>query len=177
MSSTTAGRPGAETGVAQCGQICQSASSGLLHFTHACFSRVVQTGQTRNVASTAARHTGQCRSRLESLLLHGADLQLALADVLDVLGRAEEEIDDRADEGRDEAEDGRHRHEPRILHAPARILVDPVGSREPEDGDEEDGQVADDHPGAGVEEVVDSSEQVVVGCRRGEDHRSSIPTK
>ena len=67
MSSTTAGRFGAETGVAQCGQICQSASSGLLHFTHACFSRVVQTGQTRNVASTAARHTGQCRSRFDSL--------------------------------------------------------------------------------------------------------------
>ena len=64
--SSIPGRLGVETGVAQCGQICQSASSGALHFAQACFSRVVQTGQTRNVASTAARQTGQWRSRRES---------------------------------------------------------------------------------------------------------------
>ena len=66
MSSTIPGRFGVDTGVAQCGQICQSASSGLLHFTHACFSLVVQTGQTRNEGSTAARQTGQCKSRFDN---------------------------------------------------------------------------------------------------------------
>ena len=38
---------GVSTRVSQYGQICQSASSGCLQFTHACFSFVVQTGQTR----------------------------------------------------------------------------------------------------------------------------------
>ena len=64
--SSIPGSAGVTTGVAQWGQICQSASSGALHLTHACFSRVVQTGQTRKVASTAARQTGQCRSRFDS---------------------------------------------------------------------------------------------------------------
>ena len=81
------------------------------------------------------------------------------------------------DERGDEAEHRRHRDEPRILDPAAGVLVDPVRGREPEDGDEEDGQVADHHPGAGVEEVVDSAEEVVVGRGCAEDHKSSLPTK
>src|SRR5207247_8970546 len=37
--------------------------------------------------------------------LHRLDLELALAHVLEVLGRAEEHVDERADVGRDQAED------------------------------------------------------------------------
>jgi hypothetical protein len=47
------------TDVSQYGHTCQSASSGALQFTHACFSFVVQTGQTRNSFETSARQTGQ----------------------------------------------------------------------------------------------------------------------
>ena len=54
------------TGVSQNGQTCHSASSGGLQFVHACFSFVVQIGQTRYDESTSERQTGQCRSRFES---------------------------------------------------------------------------------------------------------------
>ena len=120
---------------------------------------------------------GAVQVALRQPLLHRPDLELALAHVLDVLRRAEEEVDDRADERRHEPEHRRHRDEPRILDPPARVLVDPVGGREPEDGDEEDRQVARHHPRARVEEVVDSSEQIVVGGGGGEDHKSSLPTR
>ena len=43
ISATAAG----SIGVSQYGQSCQSASSGCLQFEHACFSFVVQIGQTR----------------------------------------------------------------------------------------------------------------------------------
>ena len=106
------------------------------------------------------------------------DLELALAHVLDVLRRAEEEIDDRADERRHEAEDGRHRHEPRILdRAGARPCRPSRRSRARRRRRRRSDRLRMTIHGAGVEEVVDSSEQVVVGCRRGEDHKSSIPTK
>ena len=54
------------TGVAQYGQTCQICSSGEPHELHACLRRVVQTGQTRNEASTSPRQTGQRRSRSAS---------------------------------------------------------------------------------------------------------------
>src|SRR6185369_16612048 len=47
------------TAVSQYGHTCQSASSGALQLVHACFSFVVQTGQTRNSFETSARQTGQ----------------------------------------------------------------------------------------------------------------------
>src|SRR5207237_9260888 len=59
---------------------------------------------------------------------------------------------------------------PRILHAPGRVLVDPVGEGEPEDDDEEQRQVPNDEPCARVEEVVDAADQCAL-C----DHRSSFP--
>ncbi len=97
---------------------------------------------------------GSATRRLPELLLHRADLELALADVLEVLRRPEEEVDERADERRHEAEQRRHRDQPRILDPPARVLVDPVRAGQPEDDDEEDRQVPDHEPRAGVEEVV-----------------------
>src|SRR5579859_2146008 len=50
------------TGVSQYGHTCQTASSGALQLTQACFSFVVQIGHTRKDASTGARQTGQLRS-------------------------------------------------------------------------------------------------------------------
>ena len=46
------------TGVSQWGHTCQRGSSGDLHETQASLSRVVQTGHTRKLGSTAARQTG-----------------------------------------------------------------------------------------------------------------------
>src|SRR5438094_3234633 len=69
-------------------------------------------------------------------LLHRLDLELALAHVLEVLGRTEEHVDDRADE-RHEAEQRRHPDEPRVLDSPPRVLVDRERDREPEDDDDE----------------------------------------
>ena len=54
------------TVVAQYGQTCQIGSSGAPHELQACLRRVVQTGQTRNEASTWPRQTGQRRSRSAS---------------------------------------------------------------------------------------------------------------
>ena len=85
--------PTGSTGVSQYGQTCQSASSGCLQLRHACRSRVVQTGQTRKLASTSARQTGQCSVAPREPLLHRLDLELALAHVLEVLGRPEEHVD------------------------------------------------------------------------------------
>ena len=45
---------GVSTGVSQNGHTCHNASSGALQFIHDCLSFVVQTGQTRNEASTSA---------------------------------------------------------------------------------------------------------------------------
>jgi hypothetical protein len=80
-------------------------------------------------------------------------------DVLEVLRRTEEEIEDRPEEGWHQSEEARHCDEPGILDPPVGVLVDPVGRREPQDDDEEDGEVAGDRPRVGVEEA---SEQVVV---------------
>src|SRR5262245_50538292 len=89
-------------------------------------------------------------------LLHRPDLELALAPVLEVLGRPEEHVHEGAEERRDEAEHDGHPDQPRVLDPPSRVLVDPERGREPEDDDEEDRQVADDDPRAVAEEVEDS---------------------
>ena len=144
---------GVSTGVSQYGQICQSGSSGALQRRHACFSFVVQTGQTRNESSTSARQTGQ-RSLAVQALLHRLDLELALAHVLDVLGRPEEHVDERPEERRDDARGRRPSRGARVLDPAARVLVDPERRREPEDDDEEDRDVPDEEPDLGVEEVA-----------------------
>src|SRR6185503_18933479 len=66
-----------------------------------------------------------------------------------------------------QAEECRHRDQPRVGDPAARVLVDPVGARQPEDGDEEDRQVPHHEPRARVEEVVDAVEQTgIVGRGR-----------
>src|SRR4249920_2138456 len=93
-------------------------------------------------------------------LLHRLDLELALADVLEILRGPEEHVDDRPDEGRDRAEDRRHPYHPGVLDPPAGILVDPVRRRHPEDDEKEERKV----PADGDEVRV-------------EVHRSSFPTR
>jgi hypothetical protein len=105
-------------------------------------------------------------------LLHRPDLELPLANVLEVLGRPEEHVDQRPEERRHGAEHRRHRHEPGIVDPAARVLVHPEDRRDPEDDHEEDREIADDEPGAGLEEVSDSSEQPVVLC--SQDHAFSL---
>src|SRR6266542_5333898 len=98
-------------------------------------------------------------------LLHRPDLELALAHVLEVLGRPEEHVDERADERRHEPEQDRRTDEPGILDSPPRVLVHPVADREPEDDDEEDREVAEDRPGARPEEVVQGPEETRIAIR------------
>ena len=72
--------------------------------------------------------------------LGGLRLELALAHVLEVLGRAQDHVDDRADE----REQRRHRRtadQHRIVDPPARVGVCPVDQREVQDGDEQDQQI------------------------------------
>src|SRR5690349_7575747 len=103
-------------------------------------------------------------------LLHRLDLELALAHVFEVLRRPEEHVDERADVRQHEPDRNRDGDEDRILDAALRVLVDPVRDREPQDDQEEDEQVADDLPGPGGEEVVNSAERA---C----DHRRILPIK
>ena len=83
---------------------------------------------------------------LREPLLHRLDLELALARILDVLGRPEEHVDDRPEERWEEADDRRQRHEPRVLDPSARVLERPVGGREPENDDEADAEVSEKGP-------------------------------
>src|SRR5262249_39693718 len=52
---------------------------------------------------------------------------------------------------------------------PQKMVVDPVDGRDPEDDHKEDGQVPDDVPRRGMEEVVDVAE-------RRRDHRRIFPS-
>src|SRR5262249_21266127 len=103
-------------------------------------------------------------------LLHRLDLELALAHVLEVLGRPEEHVHEGADVGQHEPDRDRDGHEHGVLDPPLRVLVDPVSDGEPEDDQKEDHQVAHDLPGPGGEEVVHPAERA---C----DHRRILPIK
>ena len=104
-------------------------------------------------------------------LLHRLDLEVALADVLQVLGWAEQHVHERSEERRDETEHHGHRDEPGILDPPPRVLVDPVRDGEPENDEEEQEKVPDHEPRAGAEEVVRAAE------RAREDHRKILPIR
>ena len=172
--ASTTGRsiPVDSTGVSQYGHTCHSASSGALQFAHACLSRVVHTGHTRNDGSMLARQTGHWLPRRlsrSSIALISSSRSRTSSRYS---GRAEEHVDERAEERREEPEQRREPDEPAIADPPARVLVDPEGDPEPEDDDEEDPDVADRVPRPRVEEVVDSAESRV----GGEDgHRISFP--
>ena len=107
------------TGVAQYGQTCQAGSSGRSHVTHGARSFVVQTGQTRKSGSTSAAADLALHLVRAEPALDRPDLELALADVLEVLRRAEEHVDQRAEERRDRADERRERDEERLARSAA----------------------------------------------------------
>ena len=100
-------------------------------------------------------------------LLHRLDLELALARVLQILGRSEEHVDDRPEERREQADEGREADEPRVLDPPPRVLERPVRRREPEDDDEPDPEVAEKRPVGIVERELSE--------RHGDRHSRSLP--
>ena len=142
----------ASTGVSQNGHTCQRRSSGALQPD----ARLAEPRRAHGADEEAGLDRGAAHGttfvrraqRLERL-----HLELALAHLVQVLGRPEEHVDDGADEGRHEAEHRRHRDEPGILDAAPRVLVRPVADREPEDDEEEEQEVARDGHVCGVEEV------------------------
>ena len=154
-ASRSAGRPATAPRAAPCSS------------THACFSFVVQIGQTRNDRVDLGAADRAVQVALREAILHRLDLELALAHVLEVLRRPEEHVDERAEERHDDADEHGHPDDPRILDPPLRVLVDPVERREPDDDGEEDQQVADDEPRARAEEV----------CRCARDHKRILPIK
>ncbi len=68
------------------------------------------------------------------------DLELALAHVVEVLGRAHDQVDDRPDE-REQRRGGGAGHQQRVGDPPAGVGVGPVDQREPDHHQEQDQQV------------------------------------
>src|SRR6185503_17019746 len=125
--------------------------------------RAHRTGQERRLDDRA---TDRAALGGPERLLHRLDLELALPHLLEVLGRAEEHVEKRAEERREDPERHGHCEKPRILDPAARVLVDPEGRGEPKDDEEEEEDVADDEPDVGVEKVLEASEEVVRVGRR-----------
>ena len=167
-ASATGASGSCSIGVSQYGQTCQSASSGLLQIG----ARLAQLGRADRADEEVLVDLGPADRAVQIAgaepLLHRPDLELALAHVLEVLGRPEQHVDERADE-RDEAERGRDPDEQPVLDAAPRVLVDPVDGRDPEDDHEEDREVPDHVPRRRVEEVVDAAEG-------GRGHRRILPS-
>src|SRR4051812_15717996 len=89
---------------------------------------------------------------------HRLDLELALPDILEVLGRAEQHVDQRPDEW-DDADRSHDADDQLVRDAAARVLEHPVDGRDPEHDREEDREVAGDVPRRRVEEVVHAAER------------------
>ena len=128
-------------GVSQYGQTCQIGSSGALQLVHACLSFVVQTGQTRKLGSTSGVADGAADVGRGEPRLDRADLELALAPVVDELRRAEQHVDERPDERREQPDERREPDEERLLDAPGRVAERPVAQREPEHDEDRAGDL------------------------------------
>src|SRR5579862_5175418 len=72
--------------------------------------------------------------------LGGRHLDLALADVLEVLGRPQDQVDDRADVG-EQRERGRARDQHGVGDPPLGVDAGPVDERQPDDPEEQAQQV------------------------------------
>src|SRR5581483_4703327 len=103
-------------------------------------------------------------------LLDRADLQVALAHLVEVFGRPEEHVDQRADERQQQRDDRREGHQPLVGDAAPRVLVRPEPDCEPEHDADRDQPGAGERPGAGGEEVGERERQ---GGRR--HYNSSLP--
>src|SRR5207248_1852301 len=103
-------------------------------------------------------------------VLHRTDLELTLAHVFEVLGRAEQHVDEWTDE-RNQAEADARPEEEGVLDAAARIFKDPVGEAEPEQHEHEEREPPRDAPRPRAEEVVDAAEGA------GDGHRKILPIR
>src|SRR5438067_124487 len=103
-------------------------------------------------------------------VLHRTDLELTLAHVFEVLGRAEQHVDEWTDE-RNQAEADARPDEEGVLDAAARIFKDPVGEAEPEQREHEEREPPRDAPRPRAEEVVDAAEGA------GDGHRKILPIR
>ena len=170
------------TGVSQYGHTCHCCSSGLRQRRHDDFSRFVQCGQQRGSSPrSAAGRTGRRDRPPVAAPWRGS--QLALAHVLEVLGRPQDRVHEGTDEREDQGRDDCDRDEDRVSDPPLRVLVRPEREREPHDDDEEPGELQEGGERPRREEVSNAVERVV-GCRREKDHgacsfdaRSTIPTE
>ena len=113
------------------------------------------------------------RSHTRELLLQRLQLGVPRANVGDRLRRPEEEVDDRADEGRHQPEQIREEPGEAIPDPAPRILVHPVREREPEDDGEDDGDVAGDGEAGRLEEIVDPRHESHIPCAAGGKRRGS----
>src|SRR5690349_6882046 len=86
-------------------------------------------------------------------ILDRLDLELALAHVLEVLGRPEEHVDERADVRDHERDEHRETDEQRVFHPALRVLVRPKAEAEPEDEGEEEQAIEDGVRGPGADEA------------------------
>src|SRR5581483_8979984 len=104
-------------------------------------------------------------------LLDRADLEIPFPHLVEILGRAEEHVDQRADERQRERDQRRERDQPPVGDAPPRVLVRPERDGEPEDDADRDQARARERPGAGGEEVGERW----VRQEGGRHYNSSLP--
>src|SRR5207244_1181457 len=101
-------------------------------------------------------------------LLDRANLELALANVVEVLGRSEQHVDEWAEERRHRAEQRRERDEERRGDPAPRVLPHPEDRGEPQHDDESRADRLDHAPRGRVEEGVDAAEEA-------RDHKNNLP--
>ena len=94
----------------------------------------------------AGRASSHREVELGDAFLHRLDLELALARVLQILGRPEEHVDDRTEERRHEADQRRNADEPGICDPPSCVLERPVRGREPEEHEHDERGVLRERP-------------------------------
>ena len=107
------------------GRPARSPRAGRRTITHACLRarRADRADDEGRVDPAAADRAAEVV--VGKPLLHRPNLELALAHVLEVLRRPEEHVDERAEERREQAEQGCHRHEPRVVDPAAGVLERP----------------------------------------------------
>ena len=143
------------------GRSATAGSSGLPQFAHGSLSLRMQFGQRRKSFSTCCVAVRAERgSRSPQARLGRLHLELALAHVVEVLGRAHDHVDDRADEREEQRRERRAADEHRVVDPPAGVGVRPVHEREP------------DHDRKRIEQVDGQVQAVAVDAEDGEHDRA-----
>src|SRR4051812_19319572 len=119
----------------------------------------------------------RARERLElgQPRLGRRDLELALADVLEVFGRPYDQVDERAHE-REQRRDRRRADQHRVVDSPASIRVGPPHERQPGDDEEENQQVDDEVEGVVGDAKYRDYRHVDRQCR-SRTYRKILPSR